>query len=148
MALTLELLVSPAWQGQSINCRRLIDRLMIEHLRHAGTENGELVVTWDQFVEDTGITRRLIGATLAEAVIRGLLEIEGGHYRGAAKTTPSKYRLTFCAVALRSNLGRRYFGKATHEWRLIKPAAKTVSMVPEGEPDHTKQEPHQYPNRY
>jgi hypothetical protein len=124
--LELELLASPAWQGQTINCRRLIDRLMIEHMRHAGTENGKLQVSWDQFVA-AGIGRRFIKAALSEAVARGLLEIEGGQYRGAARTTPSLYRLTFLPGMVVSERGLRYYGKATHDWKRAAPPAKTVS---------------------
>ena len=39
---TVELLASPAWCTQSINCRRLMNFLEVEHLRHAGNENGSL----------------------------------------------------------------------------------------------------------
>ena len=126
--LELELLVSPAWQGQSINCRRLIDRLMIEHMRHAGQENGNLKVSYDHF-EEGGIARVYIKPAQLEAVARGLVAIEEGHYRGAAQTVPSKYRLTFLPGVHRGELGLRYFGKATHEWRRFRPPGKTVSMV-------------------
>jgi hypothetical protein len=129
--LELDLLASPAWGGQSINCRRLIDRLMIEHLRHAGTENGELKVSYDQLVA-VGIHRKFIKATLAEAVDCGLLEIEGGQYRGAARTTPSKYRLTFLPGMVQSPLGVRYYGKATHDWRRVRAPEKTDRMVDKG----------------
>ena len=71
VALEMDLLTSPAWRGQSIYCRRLLDRLMIEHLRHAGTENGKLQVSYRQF-DEAGIPMRFIKATLAELGARGL----------------------------------------------------------------------------
>src|SRR5277367_1080193 len=46
--LTGELLVSHAWRARSINARRLIDRLLVEHCNHAGRENGHLTATHEQ----------------------------------------------------------------------------------------------------
>ena len=46
--LTRELLTSPAWRAMSPNAARLIDFLLVEHTNHAGTENGNLLATYDQ----------------------------------------------------------------------------------------------------
>src|SRR5690242_17325171 len=71
---TAELMASAAWRGRSINCRRFIERLELEHMAHAGKENGRLGVSYDQFVE-FGIGRRFIDDVIKEAEDRGLIEV-------------------------------------------------------------------------
>ena len=44
--LTDELLNSLAWRSQGINCHRLICFLMLEHCRHAGQDNGNLMALY------------------------------------------------------------------------------------------------------
>ena len=48
--LTREMLESDAWRSLSRQARLVIDRVMIEHMLHAGTENGNLAVTYADFV--------------------------------------------------------------------------------------------------
>jgi len=87
--LTRELLTSDAWKGLGINGRRLIDFLLIDHMNHAGTENGNLMATYDQLVK-FGFSRRKIGAAIEEAEKLGLIRCKRGW-----KRRPSTYRLTF-----------------------------------------------------
>jgi hypothetical protein len=44
--LTREMIESEAWGPLSLAARRVIDRIMIEHMAHSRTENGNLVVTY------------------------------------------------------------------------------------------------------
>lgn len=76
--ITREMMESPAWRAMSENARRLLDRIMLEHMAHAGTENGALTVTYDDFVA-TGIRRNSIAPTIAECVVLGWIT----HHRGA-----------------------------------------------------------------
>ena len=91
---TIDLLSSPAWLTRSINCRRLIDFLELEHLRHAGVENGSLLAPYTQLVR-FGITRRLIAEAIREAEARGLIQLERGGKKGTVMTELSRYRLTY-----------------------------------------------------
>jgi hypothetical protein len=91
---TVELLASPAWCTQSINCRRLINFLEVEHLRHAGNENGSLLAPYGQLV-GFGIGRRLIHASIAEAEQRGLVRVDRGGRRGVVMTEVNRFRLTY-----------------------------------------------------
>ena len=43
---TRELITSDAWRSQSITCRRFIELLELDHMNHAGTENGHLMVQY------------------------------------------------------------------------------------------------------
>ena len=93
--ITRDLVSSPAWRARSINCRRLIDFLMVEHMNHAGTENGRLMATYDQLVE-WGMPRSEIRKAIEEAEFLGLLKCERGG-RWAGSNQPSIFRLTMYA---------------------------------------------------
>ena len=90
---TRELKESPAWRHQSISCRRLIDFLQIDHMSHAGAENGNLRATYDQLVE-YGVSRRLIKEAIQEAEFLGLIKVVkwGGKWNGTNQ--PTIFRLT------------------------------------------------------
>jgi len=88
-----ELLCSAAWRALSINGRRLLDFLMVEHMNHAGSENGNLAATYDQLVA-WGLSRSEISSAIEEAEFLGLLRFKrGGRWGGT--NLPSRYRLTF-----------------------------------------------------
>jgi len=93
---TTEMKCSPAWQAMSINTRRLIDFLEVEHRNHAGRENGNLIATYDQLV-DFGLSRSEIRSAIDEAVFLGLVQVvfEGG--RWSDTNQPSRYCITFYA---------------------------------------------------
>ena len=56
------LLASKAWRSMGINERRLIDFLMLEHMRHGGQRNGKLVAPRKQ-LEVAGIGARHISGS-------------------------------------------------------------------------------------
>ncbi len=112
--LTRELLASPAWRAQSINCRRLIDFLLVDHANHAGTENGNLMAPYDQLVE-SGASRSEICNAVDEAKFLGLLWVNRGG-RWAGTNQPSTYQLTFLPTV--SNMQ-----PATNDWKGKTPEA-------------------------
>ena len=105
--LTRELLSSPAWRARSINAVRLIEFLQIEHMNHAGTENGNLKATYDQLVAFK-LTRSQIRKAIEEAEFLGLIRFQRGG-RWAGTNQPSTYRLTF--------LPDRESNLPTNEWK-------------------------------
>jgi hypothetical protein len=139
--LTAELLTSAAWRTKSINCTRLLEFLMIEHLNHAGSENGQLLAPYNQLVE-SGIGRRFIREAIQESVDRGLLRIARGKHDGGNKTRATRYRLTFLADRHIADGGAVYFGAPTDEWRRwsectkvnSSPATVHESALSKGEP--------------
>ena len=64
--LTQEMLESSAWRAMSFAARKIIDRLIVEHLAHAGTENGNLISTYSDFekfeIRAAGVLPRAIVA--------------------------------------------------------------------------------------
>ncbi len=92
---TRDFVASPSWRLQSINCRRLIDALLLDHIAHAGTENGNLMATYDQLV-GFGAGRRHIRRAIEEAEYLGLIRYSRGG-RWAGTNQPARFRLTFYA---------------------------------------------------
>ena len=90
---TAELLASSAWRGMSINARRALERISLEHMAHAGTENGNLIVTHRQFVE-AGVSRNRIGDALDELQHLWLIQMQRGR-GGAGSGFPNKFTLTW-----------------------------------------------------
>jgi hypothetical protein len=108
-----EMMESGAFRSLSINARRVLDRIMIEHMKHSGQENGRLKVTWNDF-EKFGIGRRFIRDALNELIAAGFVAIEqpGRKVYGTHRGDPTRYRLTFLPVAESND-----FRPASNEWR-------------------------------
>lgn len=97
--ITRELVSSSAWRALSHNGRRLIDRILVEHMDQGGVENGNLVVTYND-LEAWGIRRNSIAPAIAEAVVLGLLDIEPGrpsHISGSGH--PNRFRIGWLPTA-------------------------------------------------
>jgi hypothetical protein len=113
-----ELLESDAWRSRSIHCVRLVEFLEIEHMAHAGTENGNLVAPYRQLRKHGLHPRRTLTA-IEEAEFLGLIVCERGS-GGLDIRTPSRYRLTYQPSYGRvppSNNWRRVTREAIVEWR-------------------------------
>ena len=118
-----ELVASPAWQAQSIHCRRLIDFLMVEHLRRGGAANGRLKAPRRQLWA-FGIGHHFVSSAIEEAEQLGLIDTVRGSRRIA-----STYALTWIGDSdgsPPSNRWRDCAGVAA-ENREVRKAAKTRS---------------------
>ena len=114
---TPELLRSEAWRGRSIYLVRLLDYFELEHLAHAGKENGFLKATFEQLAA-CGISRRFIRPAINEGVARGLLKItHQGGYRGAGRLDPSRYQLTYLPWKFIPASGAPQYLEPTSEWK-------------------------------
>jgi hypothetical protein len=129
----LDMLESPAHRALSLSARRVIDRIAIELCRHAGTMNGRLPVTYDDF-ERYGVHRHAIGPAIREAAALGFIEVtEPGRAGNAEWRKPSLYRLTFC----RSDHQQ---GDGSHEWKAIREedAEAIAAAARKSKPEKTK----------
>ena len=84
-----DLLESTAWRSLSIHARRLIDFLLIEHMRHGGRENGRLIAPRRQLIA-FGIHAHFVSAAIEEAELVGLVDCKRGVGRA-----PNTYGLTW-----------------------------------------------------
>ena len=90
---TREMLESEAWSTAPINTRRLVERIILEHMAHAGTENGRLICTYRDF-ERHGIGKRHIAGAVEDAASRGLIVVtEKGKASSGINRWPSRYAL-------------------------------------------------------
>jgi hypothetical protein len=88
------LLSSHVWRSLGIYEHRLLAALEVEHCRHAGKENGNLVLTYDQALR-CGIKRNRFLSTRSRLIELKLVEMtHEGQYREAAQRDPCRYRLT------------------------------------------------------
>jgi hypothetical protein len=93
IAISREFLESAAYRSLSVNGRKALDRLMIEHIGHGRTRNGKLIVTHEQFI-DYGVTCDFVADALDELAYKGLLKMEKGR-AGNGTAHPTIYTLTF-----------------------------------------------------
>jgi hypothetical protein len=114
------LLESYAWRALSRAARRVIDRIVIEHLAHAGRENGKLIVRYEDFIE-YGIHPESIAPAQREACALGLIIMtERGRAGNAEYRTPHKWAVAFVK-------GKR--GATASTWKRFQslPEAKAVA---------------------
>lgn len=109
--MTQSMLESPAWSAMTLAARKVLERVMIEHMGHGGKHNGELVVTYDDFAS-CGVRRSSIIEAIAIAVGLGFLDVTVRGVRSyGTRRVPSEYGLTW--------LIRRDSTPASNRWRAI-----------------------------
>ena len=113
--LPLSLVGGVVLSALSITARRVLDRLIAEHLKHGGRENGRLHVSYRQLAQWTRANDGNIPPALAELVDLGLLVItHGERVAGSPKIAPNVYRLTF--------FPDHEDAASTNEWRRWEPS--------------------------
>lgn len=119
--ITRRMLESPAWQAMPLSSRKVVERIMLEHMAHAGTENGNLIVTQNDFAA-FGIRRPSIAEGIKIAQALGLIDqvVKGGRSYGPARR-PSSFALTW--------LPRADALSATNRWDSIKSAGEAAQIV-------------------
>ena len=109
----ITMLESPAWRVLSLSARKVLDRVEIELAHHGGRDNGQLPVTYDDFV-NYGVHRHSVRPAINELVALGFLEItRAGRAGNAEFRLPNQFRLTY-----RPSKGVP--GDGSHEWKAVK----------------------------
>jgi len=111
--------LSAARKALGINARRLLEYLEVEHMNHAGTENGNLIATHKQ-LREWGIPKSQIAKAIDQAEDLGFIEVQRG-----GRNYPSRYRLTYFAD--------RLYRSPTNNWRRYNngnPAPENRGNVP------------------
>lgn len=104
------LMESAAWRARSIPLIRMLERLQIEHMYHRGSSNGDLCVSFDQFVK-AGISRRNIKRTIELGKDLGLLSVKRGNRPLEGRLKPeNRYRLTYLPTSKKA---------PTDEWKQV-----------------------------
>lgn len=93
----------------SVNTRKLIELLLIEHRNHVGFENGFLMATHNQLAE-YGLTPYHISEAIDEAEFLGLIPAKRGGRRNLPNQ-PSTFRMTW--------IPDKDLAAPTNEWKEI-----------------------------
>ena len=118
----LSMRTSAAWRKLPANAKEVLFRLEIEHLEHGGSENGNLVCTYDDF-ERAGIRRASVAQAIRECEALGFLEVKVKGGRAISDLRfPSRYRLTYL-------IGRGKSPDPTHEWRQYETDADVIAAL-------------------
>lgn len=124
-----DLIESDAWRSMTINEHRFVERLEIDHLTHAGRENGKLRATYEQ-LEAFGIGRRLIARTCDSLQQKGIIDATKGGMRIA-----TRYALTWLPLHDGSGPSNRWRTYKSPKRRRPAKTRKTQNLVHEGAPD-------------
>jgi hypothetical protein len=111
---------SAAMAELTLAAHRVLLRLEIELLKHAGKNNGALIVTYNDFVA-FGMHRSTIAPAIRLLVEVGLIAITDRGWRTAQYGRPARYRITYLPA----------YGKPpTDEWLTYVPTKKRDRRVP------------------
>ena len=92
---TRKMIESDAWRSLSIHARRVIDRVILEHMAHAGTENGNLAVTHADFTK-FGVRKASTKIGIDQAIERGFIAITAkGRKSSGVDRWPTRYALSW-----------------------------------------------------
>lgn len=140
------LLESDALASLSLAARRCLDRIMIEHLLHAGKENGALKVPYADFVR-FGIRHASIAGAIRELEDVGFVRVEErGRGGNREYRRPSVYRISFLDTphAKRTDDWRQYVPDPPRDIdsrRENEPGAVGAKTCPKTEPARRENEP-------
>lgn len=106
---------SPAWRALPDEGRRVLDRLELEHMRHGGAENGNLICTTMQFHQEAGIRRSSVASAVRQCEALGFIQVSRFGYSRVRSVRPaSLYRLTYLSSGRKP--GRH---APTDEWKRV-----------------------------
>lgn len=98
MWITRQMMASDAWRSLTYDGRRVLDCIIIEHLKQKRMKNGALVVPYADLVE-AGVWRRNVKAGIENAVASGFIDVDfGGRSHGVFKR-PNLFTLTWLPTA-------------------------------------------------
>jgi hypothetical protein len=82
--LTAQMMKSDAWRAatKNVNCKRIVEFLMVELMEHGGNNNGQLRAPYQQ-LEGIGISPRLIAGAIRQSEELGLVDCRRGGMRVA-----------------------------------------------------------------
>ena len=113
------MLESSTWGSLTLAARRILDRLELEHLSHAGRENGSLPCSYRDF-ETFGVRKASVKVALDLLILCGFLRItELGRAGNGEWRRVAKYRLTYL---------RTLDAEPTDDW---KAHAQTIAPPPD-----------------
>jgi hypothetical protein len=128
IAYRLEMIQSPAFKALSLQGRKVLNRLEIEHCGYGGAENGRLPCRYYDF-EQYGCRRKGIRLAILEAERLGFLQTVtlGTRAYGDIPGKASTFRLTYLHTAV---------GTRTDEWKQITSLEMARAIVREAKKEY------------
>lgn len=119
---TQDMLASEAWRAMPLAARQVVERVVLEHMAHGGTQNGELQVTYDDFAKYGLSSRRATAQAIRIAAALGFLEVtlKGRRSYGGARLA-SRYGLTWLPRCDRT--------PASNQWRCVSSPEAAKAMA-------------------
>jgi hypothetical protein len=121
--LTREMMESDAWLSLSPNAHRLIQFLMVEHMRHASAANGKLLAPRRQLAA-FGIRTNSISGAIQQAIDLGLVDVRRGTGRAA-----STYSLTWYPLHDGTEPTNRWETVVSAKRNSLRVSAKSTPLV-------------------
>jgi DNA-binding MarR family transcriptional regulator len=121
---------------------RALMLIIVEHLKHAGKENGNLIVTKANFIKGAGIDHDSVAGAIRSLEAKGFIEVKGGEYNPA---TGRKNCLSFTLAFMESKSGASTFRFSAGQENRTGPGRKTglqagrknrTTGVQAGKPDY------------
>jgi hypothetical protein len=121
IAYTREMIESPAFRTLSLQARKVLHRLELEHCAHGGAENGRLPCRYQDF-EDYGCRRKGINHALIEVEALGFVKTItlGTRAYGDIRGKASTFLLNYLP---------RPDGPPTHDWKKIESIEMAKQLV-------------------
>ena len=117
-----EALESPAYRVMSLSGHRILARIQLEHLAHAGKDNGKLPVTFLDF-EDYGIHRNAMAPAIREVCALGFARLTQEGWAGNGEwCRPNMFALTH----LPTNGDQK---AATNDWKRIETMEQAIIVA-------------------
>lgn len=134
---TREMLASPAFRALSPKAVAILMRAALEHVAHGGSENGALVLTYNDALRDCSISNRnAIAQAFRELDAVGFLkaEVRGGRSFGDIRR-PSRFRLTWLPAQ------RPDLAPPTNEWKAFESRESALAAIASAEAKATIKAP-------
>jgi hypothetical protein len=119
-----DMLASPAYRVLGLTEHQILARIEIELESHAGYENHNLPVTYNQF-ENYSARRNTIPAAIHTLEALGFITVKYGRGGNAEHRRPSKFGLTYRYTRIR-------FGDptpASNDWQQVKTTEQALEIV-------------------
>jgi hypothetical protein len=130
----LSMLESPAYRALSMLARKVLNAIEVEHLKHGGKDNGQLIVPYNQLRKYCGgaskrTSKRLIAQAIRELEALGFIMVIRGHAGNGVERAPNMFGLTY--------LPGHNGGPPSDEWKnigSIEEAQARLAAAKEGRP--------------
>lgn len=130
VARRISMLESPAFRVLTGAAHRVLSRIELEHMQHAGLENGKLPCLYDDFAA-YGMDRHSVAPAIRELEALGFLKVKRGNGGNSEFKAPNIFTLTYLPIQLPTGDAR----EPTDDWKRITTAEQAKKAQAEARAD-------------